>query len=66
MDTIDVSGLPEPLADALRKMVQTLRARLPGNGQQMGIEPKHEVCLPVWPGKVIGSLKREDLYGDAL
>jgi len=66
VDAIDVSGLPEPLAQAIQKMIETLRAQFPRNGQPAATPTPGRVALPVWPGKVIGSLSREDIYGDAL
>lgn len=61
METIDVRDLPEPIAQVLRTMVDTLRDQLRGH------EPaRQKIKLPVWPGKVIGSLRREELYDDAL
>ena len=59
MDTINVRDLPEPLARAIDAMVRTLREQLRAEDK-----PRRRVNLPVWPGKVIGSLKREDIYGD--
>ena len=59
MEKIDVRDLPEPLARAIDAMVQTLR-------EQFRTEetPRRKVKLPVKHGNVIGSLKREDIYGD--
>ncbi|WP_089934566.1 hypothetical protein [Candidatus Entotheonella palauensis] len=59
METIDVRGLPEPLARAVEAMVRTLREQFNGKEQQ-----KRPVKLPVWKGTVKGSLRREDIYDD--
>ena len=60
MQPIDVSGLPEPIAQAIEAMVQTLRRQLaqpaPAN------QPARD--LPRWDGQVIGNLSREEIYGD--
>lgn len=66
MDTIDVRGLPDPLVQAIQRMVEILRDQLQENGKPAAMPAPRKVSLPVWPGGVIGSLRREDLYGDAL
>jgi hypothetical protein len=58
VESIDVKGLPEPVARAIEVMVQALRQQL---AQDRGKEPAE---LPVWRGTVIGSLTREEIYGD--
>jgi hypothetical protein len=58
METINVEGLPEPVARALAAMVQALREQL---AKDQKTEPRE---LPVWPGTVIGSLTREEIYDD--
>lgn len=63
METIDVNGLPEPVARELENLVATLRLQLEPNQPQ---EPQPKVQFPVKHGNVIGSLSREDIYGDAL
>jgi hypothetical protein len=56
---LDVEGVPEPLVQAVKKMVETLREQFRGNeGERPPVE------LPVWPGKVIGSLTRDEIYED--
>ena len=58
MEHINVEGLPEPVARAVQAMVQALR-------EHLAKEQKKEFAeLPVWPGTVIGSLTREDIYDD--
>jgi hypothetical protein len=58
MDYINAEGLPELVARAVEVMVQALREQL-AEGQKK--EPGE---LPVWPGTVIGSLTREEIYDD--
>jgi hypothetical protein len=58
MEHINVEGLPEPVARALEAMVQALREQLAKDQKK---EPGE---LPVWPGTVIGSLTREEIYDD--
>ena len=58
MENINVEGLPEPVARAVQAMVQALR-------EQLAKEQKKEPGeLPFWPGTVIGSLTREEIYDD--
>ena len=59
MDTIDVSGLPEPIAQQLQAMVQALREQL--SEEKPG---KQRAKLPVWQGSVKGALRREQIYDD--
>jgi hypothetical protein len=58
METINVEGLPEPVARALEAVVQALREQLTKDQKK---EPSE---LPLWPGTVIGSLTREEIYDD--
>lgn len=58
MENINVEGLPEPLAIAVAAMVQALREQLAKH------QKKEPAELPVWPGTVIGSLTREEIYDD--
>ena len=62
MRIIDVHDLPEPIAKAIEMMVQALKNR-PKTGQSSsrGSEP---VQLPSWPGTVIGTLRRAEIYDD--
>jgi hypothetical protein len=59
---IDLQDIPEPIAQAIEAMVHTLREQIKGaqNGQ------KHPVTLPVWEGKPLGELSREEIYDDAI
>lgn len=59
MNTIDVSGLPEPIAQQIEAMVQALREQLRGRKPE-----KQRVKLPVWRGSVKGSLRRNQIYDD--
>jgi hypothetical protein len=56
MESINVEGLPEPVARAVQAMVQALREQLAHDQKKAPGE------LPVWPGTVIGSLTREEIY----
>jgi hypothetical protein len=60
MDTIDVSGLPEPIAQQIQAMVQALREQLSEEKPD-----KPHVKLPVWSGSVKGALGRKQIYDDA-
>jgi hypothetical protein len=58
METINVKDLPEPIAQAIAIMVNTLR-------EQLHIDKKKQpVHLPVWEGKPTGTLTREEIYDD--
>lgn len=35
-----------------------------GGADAVPNEPKKTLTLPVWPGRVIGALRREDIYND--
>jgi len=61
MKTIDVEGLPKPVAEAVARMVETLRKQWEGPR-----EPRRRVELPIWPGKVYGRLTREEIYEDVV
>jgi len=61
MKTIDVEGLPEPVAQAVAAMVEALREEFRVGGQQT---TRRKVELPSSPGKVLGSLSREEIYKD--
>jgi hypothetical protein len=60
MQQIDVSDLPESVAQAIDTMVQALRRQL---GQSAPKTAARE--LPRWDGQVIGTLRREEIYDDA-
>ena len=55
--TISIDGLPEPVAAAVVQMVETLRRQFTAKA-----EPRPQVDLPRWPGKVLGHLTREEIY----
>ena len=58
MKAINVEDLPEPVARALDAVVQTLRGQL-----AKGFRPSSRIVnLPLWPGEVVGSLRRDDIY----
>jgi hypothetical protein len=61
MDTIDVRGLPEPVAEMLQAVVQAYRQHC--ETDRPGKQLKR---LPVKHGDVIGGLTREEIYGDGL
>jgi len=59
---IDLQDIPEPIAQAIEAMVNTLREQIKAtqNGQ------KHPVTLPIWQGKPLGELSREEIYDDVI
>ena len=59
MKTINVEGLPEPIARSLEAMVQAVREEI-GNAEK----PRQRVELPVWKGKILCPLTREEIYQD--
>ncbi|MEX0718953.1 MAG: hypothetical protein WD066_20330 [Planctomycetaceae bacterium] len=64
MKTIDVEGLPEPVAQALHQVVRTLREQMHAPREARKPEGR-PVQLREWPGKVIEPLTREEMYDDA-
>jgi len=56
---LDVEGLPEPMVEALKKMVDALREHFRTKKSE---GPPAE--LPEWPGEVIEPLTREKIYED--
>lgn len=61
MKTIDVDGLPEPVAQALHEIVRAIRQQM--RGPQEARKPDgRRVQLRTWPGKVIGPLTRQEMY----
>jgi hypothetical protein len=56
---IDLEGLPEPVAKAIVETVLNLKSRYRAKGEKA---KKHLRDLPSRPGKVIGSLRRVDIY----
>ena len=59
MKTINVDNIPEPVVRAMEAVVETLREQFHDFEK-----PRYRVELPIWPGKVIGSLSRTELYQD--
>jgi hypothetical protein len=59
MRTINVDNIPEPVVRAMEVVVQTLREQLHDVDK-----PRPRVELPVWPGEVVGSLSRTEIYQD--
>lgn len=57
--SIEVDGLPEPVALSLNSMVQTLRRQLAVSSRRSRPEP-----LLTKSGTVIGGIGRDDIYGD--
>ena len=60
MKTVNIDGLPEPVAAAVVQMVETLRCQFTARP-----EPQPRVDLPRWPGKVLGNLTPEEIYEHA-
>jgi hypothetical protein len=57
---IDLEGLPDRVAKAIAETVVNLKNRYRGQREQ----PKPPKELPSRPGKVIGSLRRVDIYDE--
>ena len=62
MQVIDVRDLPEPVAQAIQSMVQTLRQQM--DRGKIGRQEQGTVQLPRWPGTVIGTVRRAEIYDD--
>jgi hypothetical protein len=58
MKTVSIEGLPEPVAEAVVRIVETLRSQFAA----MEKTPSPPVELPRWPGKILGKLSREEIY----
>ncbi|MBZ5618247.1 MAG: hypothetical protein LAQ69_05840 [Acidobacteriia bacterium] len=56
---IDLEGLPDPVATAIEETVRNLKSRY-GAESAKPVAPLKD--LPSGPGKVIGSLRRVDIY----
>jgi hypothetical protein len=56
---IDLEGLPDPVAKAIEETVRNLKSRY-GTESVTPVAPLKD--LPSGPGKVIGSLRRVDIY----
>ena len=61
MNTIDVRGLPEPVARALQSLTESLRQQL---NPDRGRASEDRVKLMTRPGKVLGPLTRTEIYKD--
>ena len=61
MDSIDVHDLPASTARAIAEMVDAIRVQVQGQ-QATDKLPNQPIRLPVWPGKVKGSLRRAEIY----
>ena len=59
--TIDLTGLPEPVAQGIAKLVEALRQ---GQGEPKP-GPPAAAELPRWEGVVLTTLSRRELYDDA-
>ena len=65
MKSIDVEGLPEAVAAAIELVVRTFKVQMASQGEAPTACPKVKAPeLPRWRGKVIGDLRREDVYAD--
>jgi hypothetical protein len=60
MKAVSTEGLPEPIAQAVAIMVETLRNQFLAKPQD-----RPRVDLPAWPGKVMGNVTREEIYENA-
>lgn len=58
---IDLEGLPEPVAKAIVETVHNLKSRYRWAHSKT---PTPRKDLPSKPGKVIGSLRRDDIYDE--
>ncbi len=63
MENIDVRGVPESFAKAIAAMVEYLRRE---TMQPPQTKPVRQAKLSVKRGKVLGSLRRKDLYDDRI
>jgi hypothetical protein len=57
---IDLEGLPDPVARAIAETVVNLKNQY--RAKREGRKPVED--LPARPGKVIGSLRRVDIYDE--
>jgi hypothetical protein len=60
MKSINVEGIPEPVARSFALMVQAVR-------EQLKVDPlqRPRVTLPVRKGKILRPFTRRDIYADA-
>jgi hypothetical protein len=59
MKSINVEGIPESVARTFAFMVQTIRQELKAQPER-----RPRVKLPVYKGKLNGSLSRRDIYAE--
>ena len=59
---IDLEGLPEPVAKAIVQTVLNLKNQYRTPAEPL--EVRQQKDLPSYPGAVIGSLRRVDIYGE--
>ena len=57
---IDLEGLPDPVAEAIVETVTQLKKRY----RLKSVETKPAKDLPSRLGKVIGTIRRVDIYGE--
>lgn len=62
MENINVSDLPEPVAQAIAKMVEELRRQL--GKPEAATQQAGPVKLSLIDGAVIGTLSREEIYDE--
>jgi hypothetical protein len=62
MENINVSDLPEPVAQAIAKMVEELRRQL--GKPEAATQHAGPVKLSLIDGAVIGTLSREEIYDE--
>jgi hypothetical protein len=58
MESIDVRDLPEPQAKAIADQVAYWRRYLAAKKRRPPVE------IPIWKGRVLGRLTRDELYDD--
>ena len=61
MPAIDVTGLPEPVVNALQQMVESMKEQF---NKKNGVETQERRPLKSVPGTVIGPITRESLYDE--
>lgn len=59
---INVEGLPRPVIEAVEALARMVEALRRDSVEKTDERPHVE--LPVWPGKVIGPLTRDEIYKD--
>jgi hypothetical protein len=62
MNTINVEGLPEPIAQAMDAMARLMREQLAIGRQEKSKTDR--ITLPTRSGTVIGELTRDEIYED--